>query len=60
MKLFGGKTESPETTPPETSKPSFFSRMKQAVSRTRESLSAKIEDVVAQTRTVDEIHAGSP
>jgi fused signal recognition particle receptor len=54
MKLFGGKTESPESTPPETSKPSFFSRMKQAVSRTRESLSAKIEDVVALTRTVDE------
>jgi fused signal recognition particle receptor len=54
MKLFGGKTESPESTPPETSKPSFFSRMKQAVSRTRESLSTKIEDIVALTRTVDE------
>ena len=54
MKLFGGKTESPETTPPETSKPSFFSRMKQAVTRTRESFSSRIGDVVALTRTVDE------
>ncbi len=54
MKLFGGKSGTEETTPPESSKPSFFIRMKQAVSRTRESLSAKIEDVVALTRTVDE------
>jgi fused signal recognition particle receptor len=54
MKLFGGKTEAPETTPPEAPKSSFFSRMKQAVSRTRESFSAKIEDVVSLTRTVDE------
>jgi fused signal recognition particle receptor len=35
-------------------KAGFFSRMKQAVSRTRESLSAKIDDLVALTRTVDE------
>ena len=35
-------------------KSSFFSRMKQAVSRTRESLSSKIEGIVALTRTVDE------
>jgi fused signal recognition particle receptor len=35
-------------------KSGFFSRMKQAVSRTRESLSNKIEDLVALTRTVDE------
>src|SRR5208337_2731677 len=54
MKLFGGKSGTEETTPPETPKSSFLSRMKQAVSRTRESLSAKIEDVVALTRTVDE------
>lgn len=33
---------------------SFFDRMKQAVSRTRESLSDRIESVVAMTRTVDE------
>jgi fused signal recognition particle receptor len=32
----------------------FFGRMKQAVSRTRESLSARIEGIVALTRTVDE------
>jgi len=32
----------------------FFDRMKQAVSRTRESLSSKIEGIVALTRTVDE------
>ncbi len=54
MRLFGGKSGTDETTPSDSPKPSFFSRMKQAVSRTRESLSAKIEDVVALTRTVDE------
>src|SRR5208337_5316682 len=54
MKLFGGKSGTEEATPSEPPKSSFFSRMKQAVSRTRESLSAKIEDVVALTRTVDE------
>ena len=51
MKLFGGKTD---PIPHEAPKSGFFSRMKQAVSRTRESLSAKIEDLVALTRTVDE------
>ena len=49
MKLFGGKNDNPAT--PESG---LFSRMKQAVSRTRESLSARIETVVALTRTVDE------
>jgi len=39
---------------PEEPKSGFFSRMKQAVSRTRESLSTKIEGIVALTRTVDE------
>jgi fused signal recognition particle receptor len=48
MKLFGGKDDTP------TPNSSLFSRMKQAVSRTRESLSARIETVVALTRTVDE------
>ena len=38
----------------EAPKSGLFSRMKQAVSRTRESLSAKIETIVAHTRTVDE------
>jgi fused signal recognition particle receptor len=43
-----------ETTPAEEPKASFFSRMKQAVTRTRESFSSKIENLVALTRTVDE------
>jgi fused signal recognition particle receptor len=65
MKFFGGKKDKPAspaneadgentTAEAEASKPGFFSRMRQAVSRTRESLSAKIEDLVALTRTVDE------
>jgi fused signal recognition particle receptor len=61
MKIFGGRNDSPEplsTTPfpgpAETPNSSLFSRMKQAVARTRESLSARIETVVALTRTVDE------
>jgi fused signal recognition particle receptor len=49
MKLFGGKDDNQET-----SSSGLFSRMKQAVARTRESLSARIETVVALTRTVDE------
>jgi fused signal recognition particle receptor len=44
----------PDSAPDGTLKTSFFSRMKQAVSRTRESLSTKIETIVALTRTVDE------
>ena len=54
MNLFGRKNDAPEPGPPEEPKSSFFSRMKQAVSRTRESLSSKIEGIVALTRTVDE------
>ena len=55
MKLFSGKKDNQEKPASgETPKSSLFSRMKQAVSRTRESLSAKIEDLVALTRTVDE------
>ncbi len=59
MKLFGYKKDTsdypaPEAGPAETPKSGLFSRMKQAVSRTRESLSARIEAVVALTRTVDE------
>ena len=50
IKLFGGKQEDPEQAP----KAGFFDRMKQAVSRTRESLSTKIEGLVALTRAVDE------
>jgi fused signal recognition particle receptor len=57
MKLFGGKKDTPatpSTTPDSGSEHSLFSRMKQAVSRTRESLSTRIETIVALTRTVDE------
>ena len=61
MKLFGGRKDTPA--PPSTAldaaaddspKSGLFSRMKQAVARTRESLSAKIETIAALTRTVDE------
>jgi fused signal recognition particle receptor len=38
----------------EPSRSGFFDRMKQAVSRTRESLSNRLEGVLAITRTVDE------
>jgi len=38
----------------EARKPGLFARMKQAVSRTRESFSARIESIAALTRTVDE------
>ncbi|MGA2560056.1 MAG: signal recognition particle-docking protein FtsY [Terracidiphilus sp.] len=51
ISLFGRKQEEPE---PETPKAGFFDRMKQAVSRTRETLSSRIEGLVALTRTVDE------
>jgi fused signal recognition particle receptor len=61
MKLFGGRNDTPdshptapETGPAEAVKSGLFSRMKQAVARTRESLSARIETVVALTRTVNE------
>jgi len=43
-----------QTDDAEPEKSGFFSRMKQAVSRTRESLSTRIEGIVALTRTVDE------
>jgi fused signal recognition particle receptor len=59
MKLFGGKKDTsdypaPEAGPAETPKSGLFSRMKQAVSRTRESLSSPNENDIALTRTVDE------
>ena len=44
--------EAPRLTPGGT--PGFLARMRQAVTRTRESFSAKIETIVALTRTVDE------
>jgi len=60
MKFFGGKKDNPQDDPnqndPQADSPKLgiFERMKQAVSRTRESLSSKIEGLVALTRTVDE------
>jgi fused signal recognition particle receptor len=56
MKLFGGNKDTQNSASgsgPEASA-SLFSRMKQAVARTRESLSTQIETLVALTRTVDE------
>jgi fused signal recognition particle receptor len=50
--LFGG--EKPQKPSEESQKTGFFDRMRQAVSRTRESFSAKISDIAALTRTVDE------
>lgn len=49
--LFGSYKPTEE---PEPEKKGFFERMKQAVSRTRESLSERIEGVIAMTREVDE------
>jgi fused signal recognition particle receptor len=58
ISLFGSLNEEPEKPEepqePEEKKSGFFSRMKQAVTRTRESFGAKIEGIVAMTRTVDE------
>ena len=54
MKFFGGRKDSEDISAETAAKPGFFDRMKQAVSRTRESLSSKIEGIVALTRTVDE------
>src|SRR5271170_4626635 len=63
-KLFGGKKadtpdeiEAPEVAVEAEAEPvrsGFFERMKQAVTRTRESLSSRLEGVLALTRTVDE------
>jgi signal recognition particle GTPase len=61
FKLFNNKKETqtppsttPESAPDEAPNAGLFSRMKQAVSRTRESFSVKIENLVALTHTVDE------
>jgi fused signal recognition particle receptor len=59
-KLFGGKKADDPVEPDasdtetEAAKSGFFDRMKQAVSRTRESFSSRLEGVLALTRTVDE------
>ena len=53
MKFFGGKSDPPA--PQDTTEGlGLFARMKLAVSRTRESLSSKIETIAALTRVVDE------
>ena len=56
ISLFGSlkEPEEPEKQQEEEQKSGLFSRMKQAVTRTRESFTSKIEDIVALTRTVDE------
>jgi fused signal recognition particle receptor len=46
--------EAPETQAPEAESRSFFDRMKQAVTRTRQSLSDSLSEVIALTREVDE------
>src|SRR5208282_2010422 len=48
--LFGNSEPEKSTPKPEN----IFDRLRQAVSRTRESFSAKISDLAALTRTVDE------
>jgi fused signal recognition particle receptor len=54
--LFGGEEprKPAEESSAEPQKRGLFDRMRQAVSRTRESFSAKISDLAALTRTVDE------
>jgi fused signal recognition particle receptor len=54
--LFGNnqEPEKPEPDQQDEKKGGFFSRMRQAVTRTRESFSAKIADLAAMTRIVDE------
>jgi fused signal recognition particle receptor len=52
--LFGNQDDKPEQTPEPEEKRGFFGRMREAVTRTRESFSSRINDVVALTREVDE------
>lgn len=60
ISLFGSLKEPEEPEKPqepeaeEAARSGFFSRMRQAVTRTRDNLSTKIEGIVAMTRTVDE------
>ncbi|HET6170674.1 MAG TPA: signal recognition particle-docking protein FtsY [Terracidiphilus sp.] len=58
ISLFGSLNEEPEKPEepqePEERKSGFFSRMRNAVARTRDSFSEKIEGIVAMTRQVDE------
>jgi fused signal recognition particle receptor len=52
ISLFGNQNAEPEPEPEE--KRGFFGRMRDAVTRTRESFSSRINDIVAMTREVDE------
>jgi fused signal recognition particle receptor len=54
ISLFGNQNEQPDETPEATETPGFFGRMREAVTRTRESFSTKIGGLVAMTRDVDE------
>ena len=54
MKRLFGKQDPPASTEPDKPSPGLFDRMKQAVSRTRETFSSKIEGLAALTRSVDE------
>ncbi len=53
MKFFGNKQDDTDS-PASQENRGLFARMKQAVSRTRDSLSTKIEGIAALTRVVDE------
>ncbi len=54
-RLFGGrKSEPDESAQTAEATSGLFARMKQAVTRTRESLAAKLDDLLAMTRSVDE------
>ncbi len=52
--LFGNQDDKPERTPEPEEKRGFFGRMREAVTRTRETFSSRINDIVALTREVDE------
>jgi fused signal recognition particle receptor len=52
--LFGNQDDKPKQTPEPEEKRGFFGRMRDAVTRTRESFSSRIGDLVALTREVDE------
>src|ERR1700691_6175849 len=52
--LFGNQGDKPEEKPEADEKRGFLGRMRDAVTRTRESFSSQINDVVALTRVVDE------
>ena len=52
--LFGSQDDKPEPAQEPEEKQGFFGRMRQAVTRTRESFATRINDIVASTREVDE------